>query len=1460
MATLVLQAAGTAVGGLFGPVGAILGRAAGAVAGNVLDQQLFGARGTTKTIGRIDDLSVQTASEGNPVARVYGRARIAGTVIWATDFEENVDTRSVGGKGGSGQKVREYSYTASFAVGLCEGPIARVGRVWADGEPLDLTQVTMRVHLGGEEQDADPLIEARTGGAPAYRGLAYVVFENLPVGPYGNRLPQLTFEVLRPVGTLEGLIRGVTMIPGATEFGYAPERVTRQVGPGEAVADNRHLGVAVSDIEASLDELQAVCPALESVALVVAWFGDDLRAGRCTLKPAVESRYRSTSAAWAVAGETRATAKVVTADAAGNLSYGGTPSDASVYGAIRAIKARGLKVVLYPFILMDVPPGNGLEDPYQERPEQAAFPWRGRITLAAAPGIAGSPDGTAGATAEIAQFVGSAAPHQFAGTGATVGYSGPAEWTLRRMILHYARLSAQAGGVDAILIGSELRGLTAVRDAAGYPFVGALMTLAADVRTIVGAATKISYAADWTEYHSHRPADGSDTVSFHLDPLWAHPAIDFVGIDYYAPVADWRDGEHRDTEVARSTYDADYLQRNIFGGEDFDWYYASPEDRARQTRSAITDGRYGEPWIYRQKDFRSWWSEPHHDRRKGYRDGMLGPDSANPRLTSGNWQTPVNGATVVPVPGVFLGKFEQSARVVSGGNVNARARTRPIAFAAARPYTIEIFYTPESGARQAFVTGGTLSVSVAGNAGTVAATVSGATETTVSDWDAGGGVRRLVIDFTPTADATCAIQFGPRSATGGASVLLHSIAVWPRDASTTAWVPGSKPVWFTEVGCPAIDKGANQPNVFYDRKSSESELPRFSNGRRDDAMQRAHLAAVVGAFDPATSPAIDTFSPVSPLTGTRLLDPSGTHVWTWDARPWPAFPQLLEVWSDGENWERGHWLTGRLGGAPLDDLLARLFADWNLPRPEANRSGVVLDGFVIAGPSSLRSVLEPLLAATSVIGADTGTAIRFVLPRDAADLALGADDLLERGERTPIVAETREEASSLPIELRLRYFDSGRDYQIASARYRPQIGSARQTEEIQVPATLNDGLATELSEVALAMRWAGRTTVRFALPPSRIALLPGDVVTLSHDGRDRDLVVEEIEDLGERLVTARTLDRAALSPTPVPGSPTPPVSPPTLSPPVAFGVNLPIVDDTTPRHRPWIGVFTRPWPGEMAVWQAVPGGSFNLLSTIAEPASLGEIVAPPNAGPTSRWHYGGAMDVLLYGRSVSSLPGGDVLAGRNALAVLTVNGVFEVIQFRDAMLIGERLYRLSVLLRGQLGTDNAAGIQPGAPVALLDGTLASLPTAVGDIGVARTYRVGPLVEGVGGPNVTTFDFTASGRPLMPFSPIHVRARRQASGAILITWIRRTREGGDPWPDEGDVPLSETDERYRLQVFSGATVMRTVNVTSPSFLYPLANQTADLGGPPTSLKLRVWQLSTGYGAGAFHEVTVDVQQP
>lgn len=496
MATLVLQTAGAVVGGLFGPVGAVIGRAVGGLAGAAVDRALLGGGGAGgSTTPKLRNLEVTASTEGTAIARVWGRSRVAGQIIWATRLQAVTSKQSSGGGGkggpsGGGSETETTRYYANVALGLCEGRIARVARVWADGNPLDLKSITMRVHRGGEDQDADPLIVAKEGAenAPAYRGLAYVVFERLPLEAFGNRVPQLSFEVVRPIGALEEKIEAITLIPGSTEFGYETLNVSRTLGLGASATENRHTGTGVTDFVASLDELEALCPNLKHVSLVVAWFSDDLRAGHCRVAPRVDSKIKQTRGAqWAVCGLERGSARLVSHHE-GAPAYGGTPHDGSVMRAIREMKARGLKVTLYPFLMMDVPAGNSLPSPLTGTAPQQAYPWRGRITTTS----------EAAATAEIASFFGAVRPSHFRVTNGNPVYTGPAaQWSWRRYrALYWDRVRADElpAGLDLAVNSGPLRAvrmLQAILDVGADGVVGPKTLAAARAANVAEIVAKL---------------------------------------------------------------------------------------------------------------------------------------------------------------------------------------------------------------------------------------------------------------------------------------------------------------------------------------------------------------------------------------------------------------------------------------------------------------------------------------------------------------------------------------------------------------------------------------------------------------------------------------------------------------------------------------------------------------------------------------------------------------------------------------------------------------------------------------------------------------------------------------------------------------------------------------------------------------------------------------------------------
>jgi hypothetical protein len=1295
MATLVLQVAGTAIGSMLGgPIGAAIGSAVGAMAGSAIDQSLMGSGARRFEGPRLKSLDGISANEGAAVPRIYGRVRIGGQVIWATKFEEQAQVTRQGKSGGKslgkGAKTTTYSYFANVAIGLCEGPVAMVRRVWADGKPLDLTKVTMRFHDGSEDQQPDPLVLAKQGDAPAYRGIAYVVFERLPLEDYGNRLPQLSFEVVRPVGPLAGMVRGVTLIPGATEFGYATGSVTRNLGLGSTAAENRNQLTHPTDLDASLDALEACCPNAASVAFVASWFGDDLRAGNCTIRPGIDSAIKQTiGATWSVAGLTRQDARLVT-QVEGRAAYGGTPSDASVIAALTDLKARGKSVVFYPFVMMDVPAGNTLPNPYGGT-GQAAFPWRGRVTCHPAPGMPGSPDGTAAAATQVTAFFGTAAASHFAISGSTISYSGPAEWSYRRFILHNAAL-AKIGGADAFIIGSEMVGLTRVRSAAtSYAAAAEFKALATEVRTLLGPAVKIGYAADWSEYGAHVRNGGAD-VGFPLDPLWADANIDFIGIDYYPPVSDWREGTaHLDALAGHDGRDIAYLKGRFGAGEAFDWYYASEVDRTAQVRTPITDGAYGKPWVFRAKDLAGWWANSHRPR----------------------------------VAGV--------------------------------------------------------------------------------------------------------------------------------EQAPTAWVAQSKPIWLTEIGCPAVDKGANAPNLFADPKSDESGYPPFSLRGRDDLVQARFLEAAMRRFDPAAPGFDPAHNPASTLYAGRMIDPARIHVWAWDARPYPAFPHLSTVWGDAENWLTGHWLNGRIEGMPLDALIRAVAADFGLPQPETFRCDGFVDGYVIDRPMAARAAIDPLLQLFGVDAAVSAGSIGFAGRGSATVLDLTRDDLVPDSKGREIT-RIRAQETELPRQITLGFSDAEAQYRSATTASRRLDTPSRLESSIETTAVLARNEAEVLTERMVQEVWVGRERAEFTLRPGLLPLECGDIVRLP--GSQDLFKLTRLTDGTARQCEARRIEPSIYAARARRAELTAWASPAVAGPAHPLVLHL-AADPGDPVALAWLALRAEPWAGPYSLWRSADGASFDPVGTIERSAILGETLAPFGPGPLWRWDRGSTLEIRLAEGALASGDELTALGERNLIAIGDGAGNWEILSYRDATLTGPLSYRLTGLIRGRYGSEDlAARVLPaGSPVVLLDGALVPLFEGTDSLGRTATFRVAPAGLDHADPTAVQFAASAGTAAVLPMAPVHARARRTAQG-VSIAFIRRTRRGGDNW-DVADVPLGEQVESYVVDVLDGTVVKRSLTAATTAVLYPVASETADFGAPQASLTLNIRQVSQAAGPGLALVATVPV---
>jgi hypothetical protein len=655
------------------------------------------------------------------------------------------------------------------------------------------------------------------------------------------------------------------------------------------------------------------------------------------------------------------------------------------------------------------------------------------------------------------------------------------------MVLHYAHLCAAAGGVDAFLIGTEMPGLTTIRSGAStYPAVQAYRDLARRCpldprgrdedrlrRRLVGI-----FRAPAGRRQRRRVLPPRSALGRSRDRFRRHRQL-HAALRLARRVRASRRGRGlaRDLRPGLSA-------GNIAGGEGFDWFYASAADRSAQVRTPITDGAAGKPWVFRYKDLRAWWSNPHYDRPGGVESG------------------------------------------------------------------------------------------------------------------------------TPTA-----------------------------------WVPQSKPIRFTELGCPAIDRGTNQPNVFFDPKSSESFTPHFSRGWRDDAIQRAYLEATYLWWGEAAN------NPVSSVYGGRMVHVPECAAWTWDARPYPFFPALTDVWTDGANWRLGHWLTGRLGAVSLAALVRHLCLRAGLPEDRIDVTGLwgAVEGYAITALESPRASITTLSRHFGFDAVETEGVIRFVMRGRASVATLAPDDLVAAREGD-VLELTRGQETELPQALKWQVARADEDYDAALVEARRITVDTTRIASESFPMAVPPEEAERRCRRALMEAWVGRETAAFRLPPSRLALDPADVIRLAMTGGWS--ICGSSPSPTPRRAASRRSART--------GRPT--ICRPAIPAPVADarrgvrraggGADGPAAADRGPARASAAdrGARRSLARRDGGVPQPLDDG-FELLTTFGSRARIGALVSDLYAGPTSRFDLGNALVVDLLTGTLESVTDLTLFGGANALAI-----------------------------------------------------------------------------------------------------------------------------------------------------------------------------------------------------------------
>ena len=632
-------------------------------------------------------------------------------------------------------------------------------------------------------------------------------------------------------------------------------------------------------------------------------------------------------------------------------------------------------------------------------------------------------------------------------------------------------------------------------------------------------------------------------------------------------------------------------------------------------------------------------------------------------------------------------------------------------------------------------------------------------------------------------------------------------------------------------------------------------------------------------------------------------------------RSWALRTATGEVFHDQTGWAKGQgtngasWWDGKtntLIGSDTDDGITK----WLLFRGSGTGAGldaVVSDlclrvglaasdidvtdlasqavpGYTIGRRSTVRGSIQPLASVYFFDGVESDYVLKFLL-RDGRAVAADVPqrDLAVLDDSTgEFFRENRIQDVELPLRFTMTYMDKDNDYLQAAHNAQRMSGPLRSMYSrnemgLQIAAALSVTFAKQATEKALYTSWIERSNYSAQLSWTYLALDPSDVVTITLDDGTvfRTRFVQTDIGLGFTVdVSALSEDAAQYTSSVLSDGGVGGPAQEFLSVVITKLILLcsPLLRDSDDVGRSsstlyfLMGGFGQPGWTAGTLFKSAEGTEYAAVGSVVDEMSWGSAAnalgdasdpfATDEANTLTVFMNTGVDDLA----SVTQL---EMVNGANPAALVHANGVdAEIIQFRDVTVNADGSRTLGGLLRGRRGTDTFTdGHAVGDTFVLLDATVGGrVPLALGEKGLTRFYKAvtsGQLFE------EATIDTKASPlNDLKPYRVVQEAATLEVGDDVTLTWVRRTRVGGGLQDGTGDVPLSEDTEEYELEIFDGpggTEVREILALTSPTFLYTSAQQTADGLTPPLAqVTIRAHQVSVQVGRGFSEEVTIDVE--
>jgi len=464
-------------------------------------------------------------------------------------------------------------------------------------------------------------------------------------------------------------------------------------------------------------------------------------------------------------------------------------------------------------------------------------------------------------------------------------------------------------------------------------------------------------------------------------------------------------------------------------------------------------------------------------------------------------------------------------------------------------------------------------------------------------------------------------------------------------------------------------------------------------------------------------------------------------------------------------------------------------------------------------------------------------------------------------ELSPITYKNKTEIV-MPDIVSITFKDPAMDYQINTQTAFRRTGSAINKVSQDIPLVMSEDEARRLADKLLWGAWAHKLGVRYRVDDRWARISPADILGIPAYGETLPMRVIRITRGNNGIIEMEAS-----------------YDDPEINNSLALGVAGPVSSGTVtlpgetlfvPMDAPLLrdedledGLYwaataaSSGWRGASIKRSSDAGLTFTTISDVAVRNPLGLVTGVLSAGPSSVFDKTTTLTVTLTSstNTLESLSELLVLNGNNAAWVGPITGgAGEVIQFTTATLIAENTYELTTLLRGRLGTEHAIATHVAGEyfVLLQGGTLGSSSFGVGDWDKARIYKpVSLLTDELQAVEQT---FTNTGIRSKPLSPSRVKGARNGSNDLTVTWLRRSRKRQLGFGN-GSPPLGEAVEQYEVDIMSGATVVRTIEVTSETASYTAAEQTTDGLTPGDNVDVKVYQISETRGRGYAEEATI-----